>query len=116
MKNYAGLIRFLGLAIFLFACGGGSSSPGGTGADAGDGGGTGHVDGGGHVDSGGHVDLRLPANQGYNLNLSADKISPATSMGNFSGQWDKDHVSGSFNGGGIPVHVDVSGHLNIEIN
>jgi hypothetical protein len=67
-------------------------------------------------DSGGHVDLRLPANQGYNLNLSADKISPATSMGNFSGQWDKDHVNGSFNGGGIPVHVDVSGHLNIEIN
>jgi hypothetical protein len=67
-------------------------------------------------DSGGHVDLRLPSNQGYNLSLSADKISPATSVGNFSGQWDKDHVKGTMNGGGIPVHVDVSGHLNIDFN
>ena len=53
-------------------------------------------------DSGGHVSLRLPSNQGYDLNLSADRINPATSTGKFSGEWDKDHVRGSMNGGGVP--------------
>ena len=66
--------------------------------------------------SGGHVDLKLPANQGMNLNLSANKINPASGVAKFSGEWDKDHVKGSINGGGIPVNVDASGHLDITFN
>jgi hypothetical protein len=65
-------------------------------------------------DSGGHITLRLPSKQGYDLNLSANKISPASSTGNFSGTWEKDNVRGTMNGGGIPVHVDASGHLDIS--
>ncbi len=65
--------------------------------------------------SGGHVNLRLPSKQGLNLNLSANRINkPET--GNFSGEWEKDHVKGSINGGGAPVHVDASGHLDISFN
>ena len=65
--------------------------------------------------SGGHVDLRMPSNQGVSLNLSANRIN-TQSVSNFSGEWDKDHVKGTLNGGGIPVSVDVSGHLDISFN
>jgi len=66
--------------------------------------------------SGGHVDLKLPAKQGMNLNLGANRINPASSVGNFTGEWDKDHVKGSINGGGVPVNVDASGHLDVSFN
>jgi len=62
--------------------------------------------------SGGHLDLRLPAKQGLDLNLSANRITKPE-LSNFSGEWEKDHVKGSVNGGGVPVHVDASGHLDI---
>lgn len=65
--------------------------------------------------SGGHVDLKLPANVGMNLNLSADKIN-SVSVKNFSGEWEKTHIKGSINGGGIPVSVDASGSLNLSFN
>ena len=65
--------------------------------------------------SGGQVNLRLPANQGMNLNLSANRINKPD-VGSFNGEWDKDHVKGSLNGGGIPVNVDASGHLEISFN
>ncbi|GAC1300555.1 MAG: hypothetical protein NVSMB24_01430 [Mucilaginibacter sp.] len=65
--------------------------------------------------SGGHVNLRLPSKQGLDLNLSANRISKPE-MSNFSGDWEKDHVKGSVNGGGVPVHVDASGHLDISFN
>jgi len=65
--------------------------------------------------SGGHVSLKLPS-KGMNLNLSANRINPSSSTGNFSGDWDKDHVRGSLNGGGIPVSVDASGRLDISFN
>jgi hypothetical protein len=65
--------------------------------------------------SGGHVNLRLPSKQGLDLNLSANRINKPE-MGNFSGEWEKDHVKGSLNGGGVPVHVDASGHLDISFN
>jgi hypothetical protein len=65
--------------------------------------------------SGGHVDLRLPGSQGYDLNLSADKISPQSGI-KFNGEWEKDHVKGSMNGGGIPVNVDASGTLSVSFN
>jgi hypothetical protein len=66
--------------------------------------------------SGGHVDLKMPAKQGYNLNLSANRINPPSYVNNFTGEWDKDHVKGSLNGGGIPVTVDASGHLNLSLS
>ena len=66
--------------------------------------------------SGGHVDLKLPAKQGYDLNLSADKINPPTYVSNFTGEWNKDRVNGSLNGGGIPVKVDASGRLDLSFN
>jgi hypothetical protein len=65
--------------------------------------------------SGGHVDLRLPAKQGLDLNLSANRISKPDLNG-FSGEWEKDHVRGKLNGGGVPVSVDASGHLDITFN
>ncbi|BAU54386.1 DUF4097 family beta strand repeat-containing protein [Mucilaginibacter gotjawali] len=65
--------------------------------------------------SGGHVTLRLPAKQGLDLNLSANRISKPDLSG-FSGEWEKDHVRGKLNGGGVPVNVDASGHLDISFN
>lgn len=65
--------------------------------------------------SGGHVNLRLPSKQGLDLNLSANRINKPE-MSNFNGEWEKDHVKGSLNGGGVPVHVDASGHLDISFN
>jgi DUF4097 and DUF4098 domain-containing protein YvlB len=66
-------------------------------------------------DSGGHIDLRLPAKQGLSLDLSANKINKPE-LSNFSGEWEKDHVHGTVNGGGAAVHVDASGHLDISFN
>ncbi|HEY8930581.1 MAG TPA: DUF4097 family beta strand repeat-containing protein [Mucilaginibacter sp.] len=65
--------------------------------------------------SGGHVDLRLPAGQGMNLDLSASKIN-STSISKFSGEWEKDHVRGTLNGGGVPVKVDASDSLTLSFN
>jgi len=66
-------------------------------------------------DSGGHINLTLPGKQGLDLNLNADRIS-SQSLSNFSGEWDKTHVKGTLNGGGVPVTVDASGHLSISFN
>jgi DUF4097 and DUF4098 domain-containing protein YvlB len=65
--------------------------------------------------SGGHVNLTLPAKQGMNLDFSAERIS-ASKIDGFTGEWEKTHVKGSVNGGGIPVHVDASGHLEVAFN
>jgi DUF4097 and DUF4098 domain-containing protein YvlB len=65
--------------------------------------------------SGGHVDLNLPSNQGMNLNLTASKIR-SSSVSRFSGEWEKDHVKGTLNGGGVPVNVDASDNLNLTFN
>ena len=67
-------------------------------------------------DSGGHIDLKLPAKQGYDLNLSANRINPSSSVSDFTGEWEKDRVKGTLNGGGVPVSVDASGHLNVSFN
>lgn len=64
--------------------------------------------------NGGHVDLKLPSGEGMDLNLSANRINPASSVGRFSGEWEKDHVRGSLNGGGVPVHVEASDKLNVS--
>ena len=66
--------------------------------------------------SGGHVDLKLPSKQGLDLNLSANKINKPANTAGFSGEWEKDRVSGKLNGGGIPVKVDASGRVDVSFN
>lgn len=66
--------------------------------------------------SSGHVTLKLPSKQGFDLNLSATRINDLTNQGAFKGEWKKDYVKGSINGGGIPVKVDASGNLNVSFN
>ncbi|MEO7767450.1 MAG: hypothetical protein ABIS01_08495 [Ferruginibacter sp.] len=58
--------------------------------------------------SGGKIELQLPANKGYDLDLSADKIK-TDKLSNFSGRVQDDQVDGKLNGGGTAVSVDASG-------
>lgn len=58
--------------------------------------------------SAGNVDLELPQNQGYDLDLRGDGVSPS-SLAKFNGSWEKERVRGSYNGGGIPVKAESSG-------
>lgn len=67
--------------------------------------------------SGGHVDLDLPAGKGYNLDIDGSHVDKPSNMSAFNGEWDKDHVKGTYNGGGIPVRVDAgSSHVNLRFN
>jgi len=66
--------------------------------------------------SAGDINLRLPAKQGLDLSLSAERISDNIADG-FKGEWNKRHVDGSVNGGGIPVNADASsGDINVRFN
>lgn len=66
--------------------------------------------------SAGHVNLELPGRLGMNLNLNANRINHPQNL-NFNGEWNKDHVHGALNGGGVPVTVDAgSSHLDISFN
>ncbi|WP_022832775.1 DUF4097 family beta strand repeat-containing protein [Mucilaginibacter oryzae] len=58
--------------------------------------------------SAGNVDIELPQNQGYDLDLRGDGVSPS-SLAKFNGTWEKERVRGSYNGGGIPVKAESSG-------
>jgi DUF4097 and DUF4098 domain-containing protein YvlB len=65
--------------------------------------------------SGGNISLTLPENKGLNLKLYANKIR-TDGLKNFNGKADDDEISGTVNGGGIPVTVKASsGHLNIKM-
>ncbi len=66
--------------------------------------------------SGGHIDLKLPSKQGLDLSFAANKINKPSNTETFKGKWEKDNVKGSINGGGIPVKVDASGHLDVSFN
>jgi hypothetical protein len=66
--------------------------------------------------SGGGVNLKLPAKQGMDLSLSGSRINKPANLANFKGEWKKNRVKGSFNGGGIPVKVDASGHIELSFN
>ncbi|WDZ98726.1 DUF4097 family beta strand repeat-containing protein [Mucilaginibacter sp. SJ] len=64
--------------------------------------------------SAGNVDIELPQNQGYDLDLRGEGVSPS-SVAKFNGQWEKERVSGKYNGGGIPVKAEASGgSVNIK--
>ena len=67
--------------------------------------------------SSGTIDLQLPQKQGFDLNLSAENITDHFGQNGFSGEWKKDHVNGSVNGGGIPVTAHASsGDINLKFN
>jgi hypothetical protein len=66
--------------------------------------------------SGGDISLNLPQGQGMDLKVSGDRIH-TTTMNNFKGDMDEHHISGSLNGGGVPVKVDGGGgevHLSFK--
>lgn len=55
--------------------------------------------------SGGKIELELPANKGYDFDLSANKIK-TNGLANFSGKVEDDQLRGTVNGGGTLVTVD----------
>ena len=57
--------------------------------------------------SGGSIDVKMPMDQGMDLDLQGDKVQVA--MNNFNGTIEDDHVKGKLNGGGIPVRISTSG-------
>lgn len=65
--------------------------------------------------SAGNIALKLPAKQGFDLNLTADKIEGDAS-GNFNGTWGKNNVNGSVNGGGTPVDAHASSNISVSFN
>ena len=65
--------------------------------------------------SAGNINLHLPEKQGLDLNLRAERISDNIAS-NFHGEWDKKHVAGSVNGGGISVDVNANNNLNVTFN
>ena len=68
--------------------------------------------------SSGNIDVDLPLKQGLDLNLRGDRVNQHPSkISDFSGEWDKDHIRGTVNGGGIPVSADASsGNISLRFN
>jgi hypothetical protein len=68
--------------------------------------------------SSGNIDIELPLKKGLDLNLSGESINQHPSnISGFSGEWNKDHINGSINGGGIPVYAHASsGDINVKFN
>lgn len=65
--------------------------------------------------SGGNIALRMPGNKGVDLDLHGNKIS-ADRINNFSGKQDNDRMTGTLNGGGIPVTVNAgSGRISLYL-
>jgi hypothetical protein len=63
--------------------------------------------------SAGKINLRIPKNTRMDLKMNAMKIS-TENLENFSGTNSKDEISGTVNGGGIPVTVDAgSGRIDV---
>ena len=67
--------------------------------------------------SSGNIDLELPKGKGIDIDLMADKIR-YNQLNNFTGgSATEKHVTGSLNGGGIPVKLTAgSGTINLTFN
>lgn len=67
--------------------------------------------------SAGNIDLEMPKGQGIDIDLKANKIK-YNQLNNFTGGSATDkHVTGSLNGGGIPVKLNASsGTINLTFN
>ncbi|MFI5159857.1 MAG: hypothetical protein ACHQHN_01200 [Sphingobacteriales bacterium] len=63
----------------------------------------------------GNIDLELPAKQGLDLNLNAEKIEQHQFEG-FQGDFDERHVHGTVNGGGETVVANASGSISVHFN
>jgi hypothetical protein len=63
--------------------------------------------------SGGSINVKMPLDQGMDLDLAGDRVS--ISMQNFKGTIEDDRVKGQLNGGGIPVRIATSGG-NVRVN
>jgi DUF4097 and DUF4098 domain-containing protein YvlB len=67
--------------------------------------------------SAGNISIELPAQKGLDLNLRAENINHPEKISGFSGEWEKSHINGSVNGGGIPVDVHASsGDIELRFN
>ena len=66
--------------------------------------------------SSGNIEIELPQKQGYDLDVRGESVNPSKISG-FSGEWNKNHINGSVNGGGIPVTAHASGgDVNVRFN
>lgn len=65
--------------------------------------------------SAGNVRLQLPSQQGFDLNMTGERISDHIAS-NFKGDWNDKHVNGSINGGGIPVEVHSNNNIDLKID
>jgi len=65
--------------------------------------------------SAGNVRLQLPSQQGYDLDMSGERISDHIVSG-FKGDWNERRVNGSVNGGGIPVEVHSNNNIDLKID
>ncbi len=64
--------------------------------------------------SAGSIDLNIPAGKGVSLDLSGNKVN-VPSLTNFSGSASNDELTGTLNGGGIPVVARASsGKVNLS--
>jgi len=55
--------------------------------------------------SSGSINLEMPQGQGLDLKIYGERVHAGT-LNNFHGEMDERHISGTLNGGGIPVKVD----------
>lgn len=66
--------------------------------------------------SAGNIELELPAKQGLDLDLNAERVDSHQFNG-FNGTFDERHVHGSVNGGGASVDASAnSGHIDVRFN
>ena len=66
--------------------------------------------------SAGNIELELPAKQGLDLNLNAERVDQHQFSG-FKGDWDERHVHGTVNGGGASVDANAnSGNISVKFN
>lgn len=62
----------------------------------------------------GNIDLELPLKQGLDLDMKGESVNQHTKeVSDFDGAWDKDHIKGTVNGGGIPVNV-YGGNIEVK--
>ena len=66
--------------------------------------------------SAGNIDMELPSKVGFDFDLRGESINQHQFTG-FTGEFDKHHVNGSINGGGILVEARASsGDVNVKFN
>lgn len=64
--------------------------------------------------SAGSISLRIPTGKGLDLTLDANHIQ-TDGLGSFNGTSERDHMRGTVNGGGIPIHLDAnSGGISLS--